>query len=92
MYLVVCYDVVTDRRRNRLFRRLRAMLQPVQKSVFEGELPDRRLPELQKMVHDTIDANTDTVRIYSLCRGCRGLVDLIGSAAPVPDPKQDWVV
>ena len=92
MYLLVCYDVVTDRRRNRLFKRLRGLLKPVQKSVFEGELPDRRLPELVKMVHDTIDSATDTVRIYSLCRGCRGLIDLIGVAAPVADPNQDWVV
>ena len=47
MYLVVCYDVTNDRRRARLLRRLRGYLEHVQKSVFEGEVADGRVPALR---------------------------------------------
>jgi CRISPR-associated protein Cas2 len=92
MFLIVCYDVVADKRRNRLFKRLKGYLEPVQKSVFEGRLPERRLDALRSLILETIDPRVDTVRIYSLCNGCRGLVELIGTAAPVPDPAQDFIV
>lgn len=87
MYLLLCYDVVDDPRRTRLFKRLKGLLRPVQKSVFEGELPDWRWNQLIRIVDDTIDHGTDTVRIYHLCRTCRGLLYLAGTAEPLPDPR-----
>ncbi|MES2644193.1 MAG: CRISPR-associated endonuclease Cas2 [Myxococcota bacterium] len=85
MVLVLCYDVVDDTRRGRLFKRLKGFLRPVQKSVFEGHLPDRRWGELTRMVGDTIDPVVDSVRIYQLCRGCAGITALIGCSPVVGD-------
>ncbi|MCA9558777.1 MAG: CRISPR-associated endonuclease Cas2 [Myxococcales bacterium] len=92
MYLVLCYDVVSDARRDRLHRKLKGYLRPVQKSVFEGHLPDARYPRLLSMVDGTIDPTTDTVRVYHLCRGCIGRMDLIGTAEPLPPGDTDVVV
>lgn len=92
MHLVVCYDVVSDRRRARLFKRLKAFVEPVQKSVFEGRVPQPRYAEMLSVIHVSINHDTDSVRIYALCNGCRGLIDLVGTAATVSDPDDDLIV
>lgn len=92
MILVLCYDVVSNSRRNKLHRRLKAFLRPVQKSVFEGWLHPGRYGELLAVVHEIINHDVDTVRIYHLCRGCAALTDLIGTAAPTDDPRADTIV
>lgn len=91
MYLVVCYDVVSDRRRGRLMRRLREYLPRVQKSVFEGPLDDERLVKLRAMVLDEIDLTTDTVRIYHLCRGCQPATELLGTSVFIDAQEHDEV-
>lgn len=92
MHLVVCYDVVEDKRRTRLFKGLCGFLRPVQKSVFEGHVPESRFPALVDLVEGEIDAETDTVRIYHLCRGCRGQTDLIGTSVRVPTEPVDIII
>jgi CRISPR-associated protein Cas2 len=92
MHLVLCYDVVCDRRRARLFRTLKQYMEPVQKSVFEGVVPVRRHADLLALVGRTIDHETDSVRIYHLCRGCTPLMEHIGTAVAVHDPEADVVV
>lgn len=92
MYVVLCYDLSHDRRRARFFKRLKGFLRPVQESVFEGELPERRWGELLLACRRSVDPEADAVRIYSLCRACRGGTVLIGTSAPVPDPAEPVVV
>jgi CRISPR-associated protein Cas2 len=91
MYLVVCYDVVSDRRRGRLMRRLREYLPRVQKSVFEGPLDDALLIKMRSMILDEIDLTTDTVRIYHLCRGCQSGTELLGTSVFVDAEEHDEV-
>ncbi len=92
VYLVVCYDIVEDRRRNRLLRKLREFLSHVQKSVFEGELADDRLESLRHMVLDEIDPTVDTVRIYHLCGRCIPLTEVLGTGVYVEGEEVDEVV
>ncbi len=92
MYLVVCYDVAANRRRSRLHKRLRARIRAVQKSVFEGELPTHEWGPLLETIMGEIDMKTDTVRLYRLCEACKNRVEMLGTAEPVPDPDEDWVV
>ena len=79
MYLVVAYDVVSDRRRARLARKLLDFLPRLQKSVFEGELPERRLPALMRVIAANVALEEDSVRVYHLCSGCRRQVEGIGA-------------
>lgn len=91
MYLVICYDVVNDRRRSRLMRRLREQLRHVQKSVFEGPLDEPRLIALRAMIMDEIDPTTDTVRIYDLCSRCQQSVELLGTSVFVETEELDEI-
>ncbi len=86
-YLVLTYDVVSNRRRGRLQRRLRRYLVPVQKSVFEGLVRPADLDRIVRLCESTVDLEKDTVRIYLLCSGCRDSTLLIGTAEPVPDDQ-----
>ncbi|RMG18962.1 MAG: CRISPR-associated endonuclease Cas2 [Planctomycetota bacterium] len=85
-HLVLCYDVVDDRARRRLHRALKGFLRPVQKSVFEGPLPGRRLPALEFAVRRHMNPEEDTVRIYRLCVACRAQTALLGLSPRVEGP------
>ncbi len=87
-YLVVAYDIVSDRRRARLARKLEDFLPRIQKSVFEGWLPARRRAALERLILDEIDLEEDEVRIYHLCGHCRNIVRGYGRCeeGPVGSP------
>jgi len=80
MRVVFSYDVTDDRRRNRLAKRLRDHLHRVQYSVFEGEVDERERVKLERLVYEELSLEVDSVRIYSLCRGCAGTVRLFGTS------------
>lgn len=83
MYVVVCYDVVEDRVRARVLKVLDDYLAHVQKSVFEGELPESRFYEMFDRLRQEIDLDADSVRIYHLCARCRPAVEILGTGRVV---------
>lgn len=92
MYLVVCYDIVENRRRARVLRKLREYLSHVQKSVFEGELADERLEPMRRMLLEEIDPVLDTVRIYHLCGRCVPATEVLGVGIYVEAEEADEVI
>lgn len=92
MHVVVCYDVVSNRRRGRLCRRLKGYLPHVQKSVFEGALSEARLVRMREMIARVIDPTEDTVRIYRLCARCVPATEVIGVGVYVDGGDQDEIV
>ncbi|GIW95116.1 MAG: CRISPR-associated endoribonuclease Cas2 [Pirellulaceae bacterium] len=91
MYIVVAYDVVLDRRRTRLAKRLKGFLQHVQKSVFEGDIAEERLEELRAIIWNEIDPSEDSVRIYHLCQRCIPLTEVMGQGIYV-ETEADEVI
>jgi CRISPR-associated protein Cas2 len=91
MHLVICYDVVSDRRRGRLMRKLKAYLPHVQKSVFEGELGERQVVELRQAILQVIDPGEDTVRIYQQCGRCLPATEVLGVGVYVARGDEDEV-
>jgi CRISPR-associated protein Cas2 len=92
VYLVVCYDVVGDRRRARLLRRMKGFLPHVQKSVFEGEIDDARVVKMRRMILEEIDPREDTVRIYHLCNRCIPATEVLGVGVYVERGDADEVI
>ncbi len=92
VYVVVAYDIVEDRTRARLAKRLLDFLPRVQKSVFEGPVPVRRLPSLEHCCSDLIDPETDSVRIYKLCAGCVPRIATAGCCVSPPTDEEDTFV
>ena len=91
MHVVVAYDVVEDRRRNRLAKLLTRYLIRVQKSVFEGDIRYESYREMMIKIHDEIDHLTDSVRVYHLCERCKKVTDIVGVAIWTPEEEGDEV-
>lgn len=91
MQVVVCYDIPDTKRRTRLHKTLKGFGQPAQYSVFECDLSPRQLPRLVKAVKGVIEPERDNVRIYQLCRGCAGAVEVFGGK-PLEEAKAVYVI
>lgn len=85
MYVLV-YDIVNDRRRNRLHRTLKDYGTAVQRSVFEFDLSPKEADAMMKRVEKLISSDEDTVRLYRLCSACLTDVRLLGEGTLSLDP------
>lgn len=91
-FVVVAYDVRSNKRRARLHRRLKSHLPRTQKSIFEGPGEARDLKEIRAAIRKAIDPETDTVRIYHLCARCFPRTELFGTAELIPEEPEDVVI
>jgi CRISPR-associated protein Cas2 len=87
MYTVLAYDVEHNGQRQRLYKRLRSLLRPMQKSVFEGHVGPAEIKAIDQLVVRTLDLDRASVRLYPLCTSCRGLIRSWGDAPLPPDPR-----
>lgn len=85
LYLVVAYDIVCDRRRQRLAKLLGGYGERVNLSVFECELRPRQFVPLQHKIARIIDTQEDSVRFYELCGLCRGRILVLGQGLAGPE-------
>jgi len=92
MYLVICYDVVDDGRRQRLHRRLKGYVQPVQKSIFEGFVSSRAYAGLRAIIMECIHPGEDAVRIYHLGERRRTLTDYLGVGVVLTEQPEDVIL
>lgn len=83
---VVAYDIPSDKRRTKIHKALSGYGSWTQYSLFECFLTERQLIQLRKRLHDLIDREQDSLRIYPLCAACQGKVETIGAPPPTePD-------
>ena len=78
MYILVSYDIVDNRTRNRVMKFLKDFGTHVQLSVFECDLNEDQLQRVREGVEELIDRAEDRVRYYSLCQACLKRVDISG--------------
>ena len=64
MYVILIYDVA-EKRVSEMLKLCRQYLCWIQNSVFEGELSEVKLRELQNKIHSLIDKKEDSVIIFS---------------------------
>ncbi|MFZ7113209.1 MAG: CRISPR-associated endonuclease Cas2 [Desulfatiglandales bacterium] len=92
MFCLVCFDIVDDRKRTRTVKILKEYGVRVQKSVFEcSGLTEERFLKMKDRLDGTIDSTEDTVRYYTLCRGCLNKVEFSG-IGPKPQAEKYKVV
>lgn len=65
MYVIIAYDVSIERV-NKVKSYLRTQLTWVQNSLFEGEISEARDMRIRKTLSELIDAERDTITIYTL--------------------------
>lgn len=85
MYVLV-YDIVNDRRRNRLHRALKDYGTAVQRSVFEFDLMPEQADAMMRRVEKLISPKEDTVRLYRLCAACITDTRILGEGTLSLDP------
>jgi CRISPR-associated protein Cas2 len=87
---VVVYDIVCNRRRNRLRRFLKELGIRSQKSVFECRLDAREVREIRLYCRDNLDLEEDAVRIYLVCANCMDKAVIQGQG--ISFSRLDWEV
>ena len=70
-FMVVAYDVPSDKRRTKLHKQLKNYGDPVQYSVFEFDLKPEQRKSMIKVIKSNIKQKEDAVRIYDFCGGCK---------------------
>lgn len=78
MFYLVCYDVVLDKRRNKVAHLLEGYGMRVQKSVFECVLNADQQDMLQRKLSRYIKPEEDQVRFYPLSPRYRKKVLVLG--------------
>lgn len=91
MFVVVSYDVVSDKRRNRISRLMLDYGTRVQKSVFECNLEMGQLKRMTERLCKVFEEREDTIRVYALCEGCRPKAQAYGVGVLTED-KDVYVV
>lgn len=81
MYVVVSYDIVSDKARRRVAKMMEGFGSRVQWSVFDCTLDEPALQRMRKRLLRLINPERDSVRIYRICERCRHNIDILGCGA-----------
>ena len=79
MFVVVVYDIKDDRRRSRVAKTVEDYGTRVQYSVFECNMDEKILDNMNNTLASVIDDTNDKIRVYRLCKNCLNSVQLLGS-------------
>lgn len=77
-FIIVTYDIVKTKHRNRVMKILKGIGFHVQKSVFECFLNDPQLENLKIRLSSEIDDRYDGIRFYKMSSKDVTQVDIIG--------------
>jgi CRISPR-associated protein Cas2 len=80
-FILVTYDIESDRRRTKIHKTLSGYGTAVQYSVFECFIAEDDFNELRKKLKRLMDPKhpVDSIRYYVLCRGCVENVEVDGN-------------
>lgn len=79
MFYLVCYDIVSDTRRNKVSKLLESYGFRVQKSVFECVLDEKQFESLSKYLTRLVNRREDQVRFYPMTAHNRCKVAVVGT-------------
>lgn len=85
-FYVLAYDIVEDKRRQKIAKLCEAVAERVQDSVFEGYFTPEELQKLDKKVKRIFKKEEDSLRIYRLCSACHDKIQMHGAGKATPPP------
>lgn len=86
MFIVVTYDIIDDKRRSKIAKRLKDYGIRVQKSVFECLLEEEKIKCMIEKATPLLKEE-DSFRIYCLCESCRKKIKSYGDERITDDPE-----
>lgn len=66
IFVLIIYDIVNNKRRNKFAKLLNGYGMRIQKSSFEALVDKKLLEKLEKEIPKLIDSDEDSVRIYRM--------------------------
>lgn len=91
MFIVISYDIVSDKQRAKVANILKDYGQRVQYSVFECILDEEILEQMIKRLLKVINKDEDSLRIYRLCKDCKKKINVYGTAS-VTEDREFYIV
>jgi len=91
-FILVVYDISSDKRRTKLHNALLDFGTPVQYSVFECLLSDKEQERMKKKVLRAIRPKKDQVRSYYLCADCLKRVEVTSGKEVLHDSAKAIIV
>jgi len=85
VFIVVSYDIVSDRRRIKIAKALEDYGTRVQYSVFECNISNSHLAEMKRRIARLMNIEEDRIRYYRLCEDCLTGVELVGKGEITKD-------
>jgi CRISPR-associated protein Cas2 len=79
MFYLVCYDIVSDTRRNKVSKLLESYGLRVQKSVFECVLDEKQYESVSKLLMRLVNRREDQVRFYPMSAHTRCKIAVVGT-------------
>jgi CRISPR-associated protein Cas2 len=76
--IIVSYDIVDNKKRTQLAKKLLNFGQRVQYSVFECNLTKNQIVEMKTQILPLVDLEKDSLKIYRLCDQCRSQIQSFG--------------
>ncbi len=86
-FIIVCYDITDDKRRNKVANILEDYGERVQYSVFECYLDKKNFEIMKKRVLSEMNIESDKVSFYFLCNNCSKKREYIGVHEILEEPK-----
>jgi CRISPR-associated protein Cas2 len=83
MITIVTYDITCPRRLQKTHKFLKEFGLNTQKSVFECDIDDLGITRIRSYCRDNLDIESDSVRIYKVCKGCIKKVFISGRGMKV---------
>lgn len=86
-FLLVSYDIIEDKRRNKVANILEDYGERVQYSVFECLLDKEHFEKLKERLKEEIEETEDKVGFYFLCADCSKKIEYLGRQEVVTEPE-----
>lgn len=87
MFVIVCYDIPSNKRRNKVAQALEGFGYRVQESVFECEVNAAQYMKMKQKITKRIEAEEDSIRYYNLCANCLTKIEISGLGEIKRDKK-----
>lgn len=91
VYVVVAYDIPSDKRRTRLAKTLLSYGERTQWSVFEARLTRAQYASMRREIQQIVDTEEDVVTIYFLTSEAQKRTFRIGNVALPKMEEPDFV-
>ncbi len=92
MFVIVSYDIVDDKNRTKIAKKMCNYGSRIQYSVFECNINKTQYKEMKKQLKKFIDPEKDSIRFFRLCGECKRNVESLGIKKGYVPEKDEAII